>query len=168
MKKMLFMFVVVLCLIGMETLPANAEEMPQQVEDTGLNQIMVANEALEAKELPDSDSATTITYAEGAFVFVTGETEDGWYQVSYQDKEGYVPKTLLTVQEFDVEGIDQEFQESEAEGKLVVEEVERYRAEAKRSRIWGIVIALLVVGIFATGIISTVRVEKGKRKMKVL
>lgn len=74
-------------------------------------------------------------------------------------------KSALTMQEFDVEGLDKEFQESEAEGKLVIEEVERYRAEAKRSRIWGIVIVLLVVGIFATGIISTTRIEKEKRKI---
>lgn len=164
MKKMLLMFALVLGLGGMAALPVRADEAAQEVEITELNQIMVTNEAVEAKETPDDSAKTVITYENGVPVFVIGETKDGWYKVSYQDKEGYVPKSVLTMQEFDVEGIDREFQESEAEGKLVIEEVERYRAEARRSRIWGIVIVLLVVGIFATGIISTTRIEKEKKK----
>lgn len=164
MKRVLLMFALLFCLAGMVPFRANAQEAGQEVEVTGLNQIMVANEALEARELPDDDSAVAITYEDGALVFVIGETADGWYKVSYQDKEGYVPRSLLTMKEFDAEGIDKEFQETETEGKLVIEEVERYRAEAKRSRIWGIVIVLLVVGIFATGIISTTKAEKEKKK----
>ncbi len=165
MKKMLFVFAAVLFFGSMSALPVRAEEVKQEEGFTELNQIMVANEAVEAKETPANSGKTVITYESGASVFVIGETKDGWYKVSYQDKEGYVKKSALTMQEFDVEGIDKEFQESEAEGKLVIEEVERYRAEAKRSRIWGIVIVLLVVGIFATGIISTTRIEKEKKKI---
>ena len=131
---------------------------------TELNQIMVADEAFEAKELPDDNSASVITYQSGQSVFVTGETADGWYKVSYQDKEGYVRKSLLFIQEFDVEGLDKEFQELEMESKILVEEVERYRTEARRSRIWGIVIVLLVAGIFVTGIISTKRMEREKTR----
>ncbi len=56
--------------------------------------------------------------------------------------------------ELDVEALDEEFAVEEAEGKLVVEEVERQRTEVRRSRIWGAVIILLVLGVFATGIIS--------------
>ena len=75
-----------------------------------------------------------------------------------------MPKAALADQELDVEGLNQEFQESETEGKMVIEEVERNRKEAKRSKIWGIVIVLLVVGIFATGIISASGLEKEKKK----
>ena len=164
MKKMLFMLAMVLCLGGMAVLPVRAEEGEQEAEVTELNQIMVADEAVEAKEKPDLNSKTVITYEGGKHVFVIGETADGWYKVSYQDKEGYVPKAALADQELDVEGLNQEFQESETEGKMVIEEVERNRKEAKRSKIWGIVIVLLVVGIFATGIISASGLEKEKKK----
>lgn len=164
MKKMLFMLAVVLCLGGMAVLPVIAEEGEQETEVTELNQIMVADEAVEAKEMPDPNSKTVITYEGGKHVFVIGETSDGWYKVSYQDKEGYVPKAALADQELDVEGLNQEFQESETEGRMVIEEVERNRKEAKRSKIWGIVIVLLVVGIFATGIISASGLEKEKKK----
>ena len=63
-----------------------------------------------------------------------------------------------------MEGLDKEFQELEMESKILVEEVERYRTEARRSRIWGIVIVLLVAGIFVTGIISTKRMEREKTR----
>lgn len=164
MKRILLVFAAVLFLGSMIALPVKADELQQEEGFTELSQIMVANETVEAKEIPDSKGNTVITYESGAYVFVIGETENGWYKVSYQDKEGYVKKSVLTVQEFDVEGMDKEFQEIEAEGKLIIEEVERYRAEAKRSRIWGIFIVLLVVGIFATGIVSTTRIEKEKKK----
>lgn len=164
MKRILLVFAAVLFLGSMIALPVRADELQREEGFTELSQIMVANEAVEAKEIPDSKGNTVITYESGAYVFVIGETENGWYKVSYQDKEGYVKKSVLTVQEFDVEGMDKEFQEIEAEGKLVIEEVERYRVEAKRSRIWGIIIVLLVVGIFATGIISTTRMGEEKKK----
>ncbi len=165
MKKILLVFVTVLCLGNIAVLPVEADELQKEEGLTELNQIMVTNEAVEARETPTNSGKVVITYESGASVFVIGETKDGWYQVSYQDKEGYVKKSALTMQEFDVEGMDKEFQQIEAEGKLVIEEVERYRAEAKRSRIWGIIIVLLIVGIFATGIISTTRIEKEKRKI---
>lgn len=165
MKKILLVFVTVLCLGNIAVLPVEADELQKEEGLTELNQIMVTNEAVEARETPTNSGKVVITYESGASVFVIGETKDGWYQVSYQDKEGYVKKSALTMQEFDVEGMDKEFQQIEAEGKLVIEEVERYRAEAKRSRIWGIIIVLLIVGIFAIGIISTTRIEKEKRKI---
>lgn len=164
MKRILFSLVLILCVGGMAVLPVRAEEGEQEIEITDLNQIMVADEAVEAKEAPEPGAKTVIAYEGGAPVFVIGETADGWYKVSYQDKEGYVPKDVLSAQELDVEELDKEFQELEAEGKLVIEEVERNRKEARRSRIWGVVIVLLVAGIFATGIISAVRVEKGEKK----
>ena len=164
MKSIIAVFLAIVYLGSIAPLQAEAEESVQKEGITELNQIMVADEAFEAKELPDDNSASVITYQSGQSVFVTGETADGWYKVSYQDKEGYARKSLLFIQEFDVEGLDKEFQELEMESKILVEEVERYRTEARRSRIWGIVIALLVAGIFVTGIISTKRMEREKTR----
>ncbi|RKI91323.1 SH3 domain-containing protein [Parablautia intestinalis] len=164
MKSIIAVFLAIVYLGSIAPLQAEAEESVQKEGIAELNQIMVADEAFEAKELPDDNSASVITYQSGQSVFVTGETADGWYKVSYQDKEGYVRKSLLFIQEFDVEGLDKEFQELEMESKILVEEVERYRTEARRSRIWGIVIVLLVAGIFVTGIISTKRMEREKTR----
>lgn len=164
MKKVLLVLMSVLWLGILVSVPVRAEEALGEAETTELNQIMLANGKVEAKEMSDDSATVVITYESGAPVLVIGETTDGWYKVSYQDKIGYVHKSELTTQGLDVEGLDKEMKTAEAESKLVVEEVERYRAEARRSRIWGTVIVLLVVGIFATGILSTVKAEREKRK----
>ncbi|GFI48012.1 hypothetical protein IMSAGC019_03338 [Lachnospiraceae bacterium] len=136
---------------------------------TSLNQFMTAQERVEAKASPDDSAETIITYEVGDTIFITGETEDGWYIVLYQGKTGYIPvdvKENLQEVNLDVAALDAEMEAEIAEAKLVVEEVERYRAEAKRSRIWGVVIVLLVVAIFAVGIISTIQVKKQKEGKK--
>ena len=64
----------------------------------------------------------------------------------------------------DVEGLDAEMSRTEQEAEFVVEMVEKYRDEARRSKIWGSVIVVLVVGIFATGIISGVRSSRREKQ----
>ena len=135
---------------------------------TQFSQFMTTAQQIDAKEEPNENAKTAFTYEAGATVYVTGETEDGWYIVIYQGKTGYIninsAKGILAVTEIDVEALNAEMAAEEALSKLIVEETERYRAEARRSKIWGAVIVLLVIGIFATGIISTVQAEKKKNE----
>lgn len=127
-----------------------------------LSQLMTADKDVDMKTEPSDSAEKIMTYHKGDSVFVTGETADGWYRAIYQDKEGYIPKDSLSVLEIDVAALDEEMARTEQEAELVVETVERYRAEARRSKIWGSVIVVLVVGIFATGIISGIKSAKGK------
>lgn len=127
---------------------------------TELSQIMTADGDVDMKAAPEESAETIMSYGKGASVFVTGECANGWYRVIYQDKEGYVPEDSLRIQEIDVAGLDAEMAQMEQEAKFVVESVEKYRVEARRSRIWGGVIITLVAGIFAVGIISGVRGAK--------
>lgn len=140
----------------------NLETSQNAVEITELSQIMVAEETVDMKAEPNANAGTLMTYEKGALVFATGETADGWYRVTYQDKEGYVEKTALRMQEIDVEGLNAEMAVTAEEAKLVVETVEKYRDDARRSKIWGSVIVTLVAGIFAVGIISAVGTKKNK------
>lgn len=129
---------------------------------------MTAVETVEAKAEPKRDAETIFSFVKGDIIFIIGETEEGWYVVSYQGETGYIEKTAsrskLEEKELDVEALNAELEAQEAESKLVVEETERYRAESRRSKVWGAVIVLLILGILATGIISTVRMEKSGRK----
>lgn len=115
---------------------------------------------VDAKEKPDENAAVIISYHDGDNMYVTGETADGWYRVRYQDLVGYVRIEQAAEIELDVEALNDEFAVEEEEGRLVVEEVERQRTEARRSKIWGAVIILLVLGVFVTGIITTVKSGK--------
>lgn len=53
--------------------------------------------------------------------------------------------------------LDVEFSNLEEESVMIVEEVERQREEARRSKIWGAVIILLVMGIFGMGVVSAIK-----------
>lgn len=176
--KRTVLLVTMCCLFFGMSVSVRAKEAVQDSEEgiTALNQIMVATEAAEAREIPDESAAVAITYEKDATVFVTGETADGWYRVSYQNITGYIPKEKLDAQTYGEE-LDQEFKAMEEESVMIVEEVERYRAESRRSKIWGAVIIVLIAGIFATGIISTRKNGKdenkendsaGKKGMKVI
>lgn len=176
--KRTVLLVTMCCLFFGMSVSVRAKEEVQDSEEgiTALNQIMVATEKVEAKETPDQAAAVMITYEKDSTVFVTGETSDGWYRVSYQNMIGYIPKEKLAVQTYGEE-LDQEFKSLEEESVMIVEEVERYRAESRRSKIWGAVIIVLIAGIFATGIISTRKNGKdenkendsvGKKGMKVI
>lgn len=161
MMKAILMCVVTLVVAAGYVSSSHAEDVLGEVQ---FDRFMTALAQVDAKEEPDNDSETLFSYDAGATVYVTGETEDGWYIVSYQGQTGYINKNTaqqaLTSEEIDVEALDEELEALQVRDKIIVEEVERYRVEARRSRIWGTVIVLLVVGILAVGIISTVRVEK--------
>lgn len=64
------------------------------------------------------------------------------------------------------ENIDKEFKALEDESIVYVAELERLRAEAKRSKIWGGVIIALIAAIFGVGIVSVVRENKQDKQKK--
>lgn len=148
-------------------------ESDAELEILELNQIMTAQEDCEARELPDQNASVLFGYEAGASVWVTGETRDGWYRTSYQGKEGYLLKKNIVDLQIETEnmgtidvtasGLDEELAQTEVEGKIFVEEVERQRGEQKRSRIWISVILLLIAGIFATGLLSITKKSRGSK-----
>lgn len=121
---------------------------------------MTAVRRTEMRETPDNEADVVMTFEKGSSVFVIEEPVSGWYRVIYQNKEGYVPENALHPQEIGVEKLDAEMAQEAEEGKFMIETIERYRSEARRSKIWGSVIAVLIVGVFATGIISEIRGRK--------
>lgn len=127
---------------------------------SGSGLILEAKKNVSMKAEPEKTAETLMTFNEGSLLFAAGEAVDGWYYVIYQGTGGYVEEAGLSVLELDIEGLDAEMAASEAETKFVVEVVEKYRADARRSKIWGTVIIVLVAGIFAVGIFSAVRSNK--------
>lgn len=168
MKRMFAVMFSVLTIMQMGSLyvyAAETEEVgeTQEADMTQLNQIMVTAREVELKAEPNYNSETLMTYEKGASVFVIEVVGDEWVLARYQDKTGYVDKTALLMQEsMDVAGIDAEMAIEAEETQFVLEEVERYRQESRRSKIWGTIIVVLVIGIFATGIVSSIRASKNK------
>lgn len=176
--KTLLLLTILSLTFGLAVLSVKAEEKADGKADeaavTELNQVMTILVDCDAKELPKRGAAGVISYNAGAPVWVIGETQDGWYLVSYQDKKGYIPKDYIAELQIEVEekgavglneaGLDEEMEALGAENKMVVEEIERQRSETRRSHIWTVIIVLLIIGIFATGIVSTVKSGKGTKE----
>lgn len=167
LKNILLGFIVIVSIWGAGALQVRAEEDTAVSE---LNQVMTIQQDCDARELPDQNAQAVHQYAAGESVWVTGETGDGWYRISYQGSEWYIPKESTIELQIETQeqgtaslveaGLDEEMAEAEVESKILVEEVERQREEKKNSRIWTVVIILLVAGIFVTGIISAIKKEK--------
>jgi len=132
-------------------------EIPEALEQGA---VMEAEKRTEMKAAPEDTAETLMVFQAGDLIFAVGEPEDGWYRVIYQGNEGYVKEKGLDALEIDIEGLNAEMAANEAETEFVVEAVEKYRADARRSKIWGTVIIVLVASIFGVGIFSAVKGNK--------
>lgn len=151
MRKILVLLIAICSIGAMAPVLVYAEEGQQRIE---MQQMMEATERIEAREEPDEEAGIVFVYEKGAKVFVIEETGDSWFKVFYQGREGYIPDKGLVLQEMDTVQLDKELETAVMEGEIVAKEVERYRKEEGRSKVWGTVIALLIGGIFAVGIIA--------------
>lgn len=62
------------------------------------------------------------------------------------------------------DALKDEFKVIQEQNLLSYQEAEIAKEQAKADRIWGIVIALLVIAIFAVGVVTTLSGNKGKKK----
>lgn len=60
--------------------------------------------------------------------------------------------------------LDEEFRSVQEANRMAYQEAENAEKQASSEKMWGIVIAVLVVAIFAVGIITTLAGNKGKKK----
>lgn len=131
------------------------------------SKLMQATVRVNAMEKPDENSSVVVTFEQGSPMLVTGESKEGWYRITFQGKDGYVRsdsvETALQVEGESLENLDRELNEMEQTNKIIVEEVERMRAEKQRSRIWTVVIMILVAGIFGVGIYSTIKANREEK-----
>lgn len=131
------------------------------IEFTECSKLMEAVASVDATEQPDVNSAVITTFEQGTPVLVTGESEAGWYRITFQGQEGYVRmdavKMAVQVEGESLEELDRELDEMEQTNRIILEEVERMRTEQKRSMIWTVIIIILVISIFVVGIYSTIK-----------
>ena len=161
--KKVFIVLLIFGIFSVFQLSAQAEsEENKEVKE--LNCLMNTTEKTNALKNPDVNANIVFSYKDGDSVMVTGETEDGWYQVSYQGKTGYIQKEKLVTSEIDINALNQEMEEEQVQDKIFIEEVERLRAEMKRSKIWGALIVLLVASIFGLGITSTIKSNRRNKE----
>ena len=111
---------------------------------------------------PQDTAKTLMDFEPGAMMAVVEEPNGTWYGVLYQGNTYYVKQvdTKEATDSASVEEIDKELEEEYIEGKILVEEIVRQEEEAKQTRIWAAIIIVLIIAIFAVGIISHIRNSK--------
>ena len=171
-KRKVFGFAGVFLLVaGILLMPASivrASEKEAEKSDEGILQQTV--KAAEIKEEPDKDSKTLASLEKGTAVIVYGEPEDSFCRVESRGIEGYMESSVLELYQAEGEGLEaeqvqnleQEFQSVEEDTLRTVDEYELLQKEKKASRIWGAVIAVMVVVIFVVGVVSALKQSREK------
>ena len=119
----------------------------------------------EVKETADTTAETVGEVETGAAVLILEDEADGWCKVQNQSLTGYIPiESLQTYQAGDVDEMTQEFTEHEQVSTTGMEEYDQAIKEKKTATVWGIAIGVLIVAIFAVGIISALKGDKEKEK----
>lgn len=174
-KKMCYALVGVILLLSIK--------MPIWADETESQNIMTLQQLTENAELkaePNVDAETVLNLPMGTGVIAHGESQDSWTYVEYAGAMGYIESNLLvpygTLGTGDGSSLMQELQQEmetiEIESFRTIEEYELERKERRKAMIWGIIIAALVAGIFALGVMSAIsndmeEKEKFKRRNKV-
>lgn len=156
-KKVWCAMLGMLLLIGM-----GASVQASETDNTAAMTLQQTTKDTEIKEEPDSGAETLSELEKGTAVIVYGESQDSWSQVEYQGVKGYVESNVLGSYSAidDVEELDQEFETVEEETIRIIDEHELIQKSKKNSIIWGVIIGVLVLGIFAVGIISALKKDK--------
>ncbi len=146
--------------------PILAGEGASSTEDITVLEVVKAKGMVEAKAEPNDSAETVMTFEDGAMIAVIADYDGTWYTIGYQGNTYYVKKAdteLMPDSPFQqqTDDLEAEFEENYIESKILVEEVERLQEEAKSTRIWAIVIIVLVVAIVG---INVYLVVKGKKE----
>ena len=146
----------VLCLC----LSAGAGVCAHAADDTEIGTLYEVTTDTEMKEAADAGSATLSELKAGTAVVV--ESDDGvWSKVLYRETEGYVASDVLEVYaEDELASLAQEMGGVAEDEQRFVEETEVAIKQKRTSMIWGSVIAVLILAIFALGVVSAVKNAK--------
>lgn len=139
-------------------------EPEEEKMETLQGSLMVASEDTQGREEPDEKAEVIVNFPAGSSFLVTGE-ENGWSRIYYQGQILFVPEKALTaVLGEDGGELDEELQKSAEEGATFISSLEKQRSVTRHTRVWRIVIVVLVAAVFVSGLTSSLK--KGQRKKR--
>lgn len=118
--------------------------------------VLQTNSDVDLHEKPDASSAITATLQNGTPVVIGEDEKDGWCLAAFRENTGYVQTSFLRSLGSQDE-LDSEFRNIKEESILTYREAETAKQHIVSTRIWGIVIVVLVVAIFGAGIVSAMK-----------
>ena len=143
------------------TLPVLEDEASTAEENKNIQgTLMMTAAETQGRKQPSDNAEVMAELPPGTHVLVTGPKEDGWYEVYYQGEKVFVPAGALTSPALDAEALDKEMKKAEEEDIAFIESLEIQRKAIARSKIWSLLISVLILAMFITGIVSAWK--KGK------
>jgi uncharacterized protein YgiM (DUF1202 family) len=154
-RKMINVLLVALLFTFVNPINVNASE-----ETVGANRVLKLQAETNIMDRADTNGKILGTAQTDSTVISVEEASGGWIKVKYQDIEGYIQLDRIN---FEPEsGLDAEFDEV-SNDVMQLFETYQYAISRKNQRvIWGTVIVLIVIAMFAVGIVSAV--VKGKKE----
>lgn len=167
MKKAFAMAAAVWTLLAAVFLPVSvyaAEETDSTVAGTAMR----TDTDVEVYQQASGISKVTAKLKAGTVVVVTEDSGDGWSMISVNDTAGYIRTEHL--EKLGNDEINQEFEQIGNNYHMLFNEVEQLNKQKTQARIWGTVIAVLVIGIVAAGMIPVIKKnrENGKKKTETV
>lgn len=132
--------------------------------ETVITNLMVATKTIELRADANEKAEVIATFNEGDSIFVTGQTDDGWYTAFYQGKTGYFKNDVNNTsvkQNEDIsnsEALVHEMEQNAVESIYLGEEVIQYGESKRRAIIWISIIGVAMAGIFVLALLM------GKKK----
>lgn len=128
--------------------------------DEGKEQVLMELQAdAEVHEEAKEESPVIATLPEGTAIICTETESEIWYQMSYQDIKGFVLAETLGLYG-DAEGLNEEFEEIQEDDGYQFGVIEEGQRQKKSQFLWGGIMVLLVVLMFATGVYTVLRNKK--------
>lgn len=129
-------------------------------ENETLGVLMVTVRDVDVRTSQDNDSDVIATIPEGTAVIAIATDNKDIFNVIYKDINGYIQAS--DVMTYNTEEIAQEQKIEEQNNIRAMEEFDMEQKNKKSSLIFGVIIAFLVVGIFAIGVISAIKRERSE------
>lgn len=157
------MAVVIWMLLTVMAVPVNAAETNTTVAGT----VLKTDADLEVYQEASETSKVIAVLDEGTVVLAMDEnSEEGWCKISVKEMTGYI-ETGHLVTLGSSEEMDLEFEQIGNNYHMVFNEVQQLEKQQLQTRIWGTVIAVLTVGMFAAGIIPVIKKNRENEKNKM-
>ena len=143
------LFITILFCAGF-SLHARAAEKDENQEAANVQgNLMAAAVDTVGLEQPKEGAASVVKLQAGTHLLVVGEETNGWCEIYYQGKTAFVPAADMTAAtSLDAEALDQEMQ----------------RKAIARSKVWRIIIIVLIAAVFVTGLVSALRKPKNDER----
>ena len=161
MKRVIVMTVMVWTLLTAMFLPVCTAEAT----DTAvIGTVMKTDADVNVYQRASETSEVTAELKAGTVVLVVDDSVEGWSSITVNETVGYIQtKHLITLGS---DEIDQEFEQLGNNYHMLFNEMEQLNKQKTQMRIWGTVIAVLVIGIFAAGIIPVIKKNREDEKKR--